>query len=368
MKLLQINNIASHYRSAVFRLIDRELGADFIFGDKVGDIRPMDYSLLSNHVTVVHNVFLKHAYYQKGVLSSLRRDYDTYLITGEYRCITTWLLLLCIKLMPSKKSYLWTHGWLGKEYGVKRLVTKFFFSLADGVFVYNNRSRQLMIEGGIASRKLTTIYNSLDYDTQLTIRKTLRPSDIYEQHFCNNHRTMIFIGRLTRVKRLEWLIEAIYILSNRGKKYNLVLIGDGADRERLENIVMNKGLSSSVWFYGASYDEQKNAEFIFNADMCVSPGNVGLTAIHAMMYGCPVISNDDFDHQMPEFEAIQKGRTGDFFHNGDVDSLADTISCWFQSPDCQRENIRQACYHEIDSKWTPNNQLSILKSLLLKKR
>lgn len=367
MKFLQINNFASHYRSFIFQLIEREFGADFVFGDRMGDLRAMDYSLLSNHVTVVHNVFLKHCYYQKGVLSFLRRDYDTYLMTGEFRCITTWLLLICIKLMPSKKAYLWTHGWLGKEKGLKRLITKLFFCLADGIFVYNNRSRQLMIEGGIASRKLTTIYNSLDYDTQLAIRKTLKPSDIYETHFCNSHRTLIFIGRLTRVKRLEWLMEALYILSNRGKKYNLVLIGDGADRERLEKMARDKGLSSAVWFYGVSYDEQKNAEFIFNADICVSPGNVGLTAIHAMMYGCPVITNDDFDHQMPEFEAIQKGKTGDFFHAGDVDSLADTISCWFKSQDYQRESVRQACYQEIDSKWTPEHQLSILKSVLRKK-
>lgn len=55
-----------------------------------------------------------------------------------------------------------------------------------------------------------------------------------------------------------------------------------------------------------------NAEFIYNADLCVSPGNVGLTAMHSLVFGCPVITHNCFEWQMPEFEAIQPGITGDF--------------------------------------------------------
>jgi glycosyltransferase involved in cell wall biosynthesis len=365
MNLLLIANIASHYRSAIYSLIDRELGADFVFGDKEQDIHPMDYSQLTGMVTIVHNVHFWHGYYQRGVMKYLFKDYDTYLVTGEFRNLTVWLLLFGLKLMPKKRAFLWSHGWLGKEEGLKRVITKQFFRLADGIFVYNNRSRLLMIEGGVDSQKLTTIYNSLDYNKQLSIRNKLVHSDIYHHHFGNRNHTIIFIGRLTAIKRVDWILEAIYNLSVRGGKYNVVLVGDGAEKERLEKIVKEKSLSDSVWLYGSSYDEERNAELLFNADLCVSPGNVGLTAIHAMMYGCPVITNDDFDHQMPEHEAIIIGETGDFFHNGDMNSLTDAISRWFHSPDYHRENIRQACYHEIDSKWTPDNQINILKSFLL---
>lgn len=55
-----------------------------------------------------------------------------------------------------------------------------------------------------------------------------------------------------------------------------------------------------------------NAELIYNADLCVAPGNIGLTAMHAMMFGCPCISHNDFSWQMPEFEAIVPYKTGNF--------------------------------------------------------
>ena len=40
--------------------------------------------------------------------------------------------------------------------------------------------------------------------------------------------------------------------------------------------------------------------------MCVSPGNVGLTAIHSLTYGTPVLTHDNFNFQMPEAEAIEE--------------------------------------------------------------
>ena len=364
MKLLQIYNIAPHYRSAIFQLMDKELGCDFVFGDKVADIKKMDYSLLNNKVKEVHNVQFKHGYFQKGVPRLICADYDTYIVLGETRCISTWLLLLRSVCHPKKRIFLWSHGWYGKENRVKKLINKLFYSFCDGAFIYNERSRQLMIDGGISEKKLTTIYNSLDYDAQLPIRTSLSKTSLYRDHFGNNNKTVVFIGRLTAVKRLNMLIEAIALLAQRGENFNVALIGDGVMRDDLERLVAEKGLQRQFWFYGACYDEKTNAELIFNADLCVSPGNIGLTAMHVLMFGCPAITNDDFNHQMPEFEAIKEGTTGSFFKHGDVHSLAESISNWFSNHKDDREEIRHACYKEIDTKWNPHNQIKILKEVL----
>ncbi len=364
MHLLQIYNIAPHYRTAIFQLMDRELDCDFVVGDKVADIKKMDYSTLTHKVTEVHNVHFKHCYYQEGVVSLIRADYDTYLMVGETRCLSTWLFLFLSVFHPKKKIYLWSHGWLGKENSIKRLFGRVFYGLCDGAFIYNERSRKLMTDSGIPSRKLTTIYNSLDYDAQLSIREKLSLSNVYQEHFGNTNKTIIFIGRLTTVKRLDMILDAVSILTKMGEQYNVVFVGDGVMRNELEEQVKRLELQQQVWFYGACYDEKVNAELIYNADLCVSPGNIGLTAIHVMMFGCPAITNDDFDHQMPEFEAIKDGQTGSFFKHDDVQSLAESISSWFEEHSDDREIIRQDCYKEIDKRWNPHNQIRILKSVL----
>ena len=57
------------------------------------------------------------------------------------------------------------------------------------------------------------------------------------------------------------------------------------------------------------------------SDLCVIPGNVGLSAMHAFSVGLPVISHDNFDIQMPEFEAIIDSKTGSFYKHGNIEDL-----------------------------------------------
>jgi glycosyltransferase involved in cell wall biosynthesis len=84
-----------------------------------------------------------------------------------------------------------------------------------------------------------------------------------------------------------------------------------------------------------------------------------------MVFGTPVLTHDDFPHQMPEFEAIKEGETGTFFKYGDVNSLAETINHWFEEKANERNAVRKACMEEIDHNWTPKFQMEVLKKHLL---
>lgn len=366
MNFLQVYDYASHYKGPIHYLIDKEIGGDFITGDLKTDVKEMDFTVLTCPVRKLHVITGKRWKYMKGMPGLIRKDYDTYLIGDEIRDISTWLFLIRKKLFhPRKRVFGWGHGMLGKENKIKQFLYRCFFGMMDGAFIYNERSTKLMAERGIPSRKLHTIYNSLNYDKQLPLRESLSLSSLYSSHFGNDNKNVVFIGRLTKVKRFDLLIEAIEILNKRGEFVNVTFIGDGVERSNLEKLVKEKGLEGQIWFYGACYDERKNAELIYNADICVSPGNIGLTAMHVLMFGCPAITNDDFDHQMPEYEAIQKGKSGDFFRAGDSQSLADTISAWLKEHGEDRERVRKNCYKEIDLKWNPHNQIRIFKKVIL---
>ena len=143
-----------------------------------------------------------------------------------------------------------------------------------------------------------------------------------------------------------------------------MFIGNGSEYGKLKSLVDHLNITDQVWFYGACYDERTNAELIVNADLCVAPGNVGLTAMHSMVFGCPVISHNDFKWQMPEFESIIQGKTGDFFEKDNIDSLCDTISKWFTNMGNKREKVRQNCFDEIDLQWNPYYQMKIIQSII----
>lgn len=359
-KICLIYNFAQHYRSNIFSLLDKNLDIDFVFGDKYLNVKKMDYSILKHKVTEVKNIEFGPILWQKGVIATLFKGYDKYILLGEPMNLSTWIVLLLGRLF-NKKVYFWTHGWYGRESWLKAKIKKLYFSCANATMVYGNYARELMIKEGLDSKKLFTIYNSLQYDSQLEIRNTITQTQIYQEHFKNNNPVLVMIGRLNLRKKLNMLIEAVALLHQKGKKFNIVFIGEGDDLKKLEQITIENCLHESVWFYGACYDEKTNAELLYNADMCVVPGDIGLTAIHSLMFGVPVVTHNCFKYQGPEFEAIISGRTGDFYEYGDIHSLADTINSWFVKNRYNRQTIRKACFKEIDDHWNPHVQLKIIK-------
>lgn len=364
-KLCCIFNTPSLYRERIYALIDQKYDCDWVFEDTNNNLKEFDTSKL-HRVSRLHTFKIGPFYWVSGLLQFLyRHQYSQYLMMGHSRNLSTLIFLLIKKIFfPSKKVYLWTHGIYGKESKLEHLYKTLLYKCSDKVLVYGDYSCSLMKNMGFDVSRLYAIHNSLDFDTQLQIRQSLTESAIYESHFQNRSPVIVFIGRLNPVKKLDMIIKAVSELKRQGKIFNLALIGDGPTKDSLKNLVCDLKLDKQVWFYGASYDEKKNAELIYNADICVAPGNIGLTAMHVMMFGCPAISHNCFKNQMPEFEAIKEGLTGDFFEYNNQDSLTNTIAKWFSHPDYNRDSIRQNCYDEIDKNWSTTYQLNILSQVI----
>jgi len=361
-KIAFFNRSSIHYRKNIYMLMDKELCVDFYFGDsRPGKIEPVDESLLQHSQPHLHNVVIGPFYWQKGVLSLLRKNYDTFITPGDTYCISTWLFMILAKL-KGKKVFMWSHGAYGNEKGLRLLLRKWSEKLATGTFLYGTYAKDILVNHGVPEEKLHVIYNSLAYDEQMEIRKSIQPSMLYKEHFNNDHKNIVFVGRLTKIKKLDQILKAVALLKKRKQNYNVTLIGDGTEKQILEKLVHDLGLDN-VWFYGACYDEKMLCEMLFNADICVSPGNVGLTAMHTMTFGTPVISHNNFSMQMPEFEAIEEGKTGTFFKEDDINSLVEAIERWFNLG-VEREDVRKACYKVIDEKYNPHVQIETMKKVI----
>ncbi len=360
-------NTPSFYRESIYRKIDESFDCDWYFGDYTGGVKSFDIKLL-NRVNILHVSNATHRVYWTWGLIRLLFDkrYDTYFTYGPTWDLCFWLFLLLKKLFfHGKKINIWCHAWYGKETFFESKMKRLMFNSVDRIFCYGEYARQMLLKMGYSPTKVCAVHNSLNYDRQLQIRSSLKSSDIYRSHFQNSNPVLLFIGRLTKVKRLDLLIKALCILKNEGQCYNLVLVGDGTERDLLQSMVEQYDLHSFVWFYGACYDEALNAELIYNADLCVAPGNVGLTAMHAMTFGTPVATHNEFKYQMPEFEAIIDGRTGMFFKYSDEKSIAEAISRWFSVHQKNREDVRLECYKEIEKNWTPDYQMNVIRDNLL---
>jgi len=358
-------NFAPHYREEIFLVMEKELCCDFYFGtDTFGEIKKADLSRFQHKIQELPFVHIfKNFYLLKGQLKLAFASYSHYIITGQPYNISAWLLLIFNKIQ-GKQTYIWNHGWYGSEGFLKKVLKKIQFKLSAGYLLYGTYAKELMIQEGFDAKKLHVIYNSLDYTRQLDIRNQLKKTHIYKEKFNNTYPNLLFIGRLTKVKKLDMLLKAMQKSHDKGLNFNFIFIGEGTEKDLLKNLVAKYDLEQRVWFYGASYDEKVIGELLYNADLCVAPGNIGLTAIHSLMFGTPAITHSNFVNQMPEFEAIQEGKTGGFFKENDIDSLKERIEKWIEDHPKKSVNVIENCHGIIDTYYNPAYQLKVIKEVL----
>lgn len=361
-------NFPPHYRYPIYKAMSDNFDCDFYFGDSVFEpLKSFDVKDLKGFKGYLHAVKTKFKGYiwYTGCLKLLRCKYDYYILTGENLIIPNWIILLWAKL-TRKKVFFWTHG-LHQKMTKKTtiFVCRLFYCSADILLMYNNYNWKYMVELGCESNKLRTIHNSLDTSLQSSVFKDLKTSNLYQEHFGNDDPVVIYIGRIQKRKKVEQIFEAMALAQKQGFYFNLVLVGEKTNVESEISVLMEKyGLSNRTWFYGSCFDENKNAQLLFDASVCVCPAAVGLTAIHALSYGCPVISNDNVETQMPEFESIVEGETGSLFKENDIEDLVEKIKYWCCLNKKQRTHTRDIARQLILSEWSVDYQIQILKSLL----
>lgn len=359
MKLCCFLNYAPLYRKSIFQKIDCYYDAQFYFGEEVeygkkSGIAKLDYSIFRKKPVEFKNyTFFKYFPWRTKASLLAINKYDTFLITGDFAYSYIPLILLC-KLL-GKRIYGWGHG-IKRKARTLQFINNFLYNNLDGYFVYGDKGKERLIELGYDAAKIHTIYNSLNTGVNPEQQENLK-SSIYEGHFNNKFPVLIFVGRLTPQKKLDWIIKALRNLHDRGLNCNLMIIGDGQKRQELTELAVSLNVIDSCWFYGECYDDSKLNALIYNADMCVSPGNVGLTALHAMSYGVPVLSHDDFEFQMPEYETIIEYQTGILYKHNNYDDFVNKISKWIDFSKGKREFIRNQCYSMINGNWNSTRQI-----------
>ncbi|MCM8797249.1 MAG: glycosyltransferase family 4 protein, partial [Candidatus Omnitrophica bacterium] len=87
----------------------------------------------------------------------------------------------------------------------------------------------------------------------------------------NNKIRFLFVGRLELIKGLDYLLNAAKILLNKTNNFEIVIVGNGSHKDRLENICKKSGLSFYIKFLGAIYEREKLKRIYESADVFVMP-------------------------------------------------------------------------------------------------
>ena len=307
--------------------------------------------------------FVGPFFLQSGAIRmALSPKYKALILLGNPKWPTTWIAAILGRL-TGKRVLFWAHGWLKVERGNQRRIRNALYKLGNALLVYGHRAKTIGVNHmGFKPSFIHVIYNSLDTKSQDTVRATISNEDVSSKRaelFPGREDIPVIINvtRLNKHKRLDMLLEAASKIEANGTKVNILIVGDGEHKPELEALAQR--LNLHCVFTSAVYDERELARMIMSAHVTVMPGPVGLTAMHSLAYGTPVITNDDLDAQMPEYEAIVKGISGDFYKAGDTDDLAHTIERWIK-PTTDIDERTNAARSMIEKYYNPITERELI--------
>jgi len=307
-------------------------------------------------------------YLQPGALRRLLfGEFDVAIALGSPYSLTTWLMLLLGPLVGTR-VLLWTHGLIAEEKGPKWWLRSLLYRSAAGLLLYGERARELLAARGFAASRLFVVKNSLDPDLQARAEADLDPRAVSDMRqrlgLLPEDRALVFIGRLQAVKRLDLIVRVVAALLAGGHRVHALLLGDGAERHALGRLAEELGVEHLVHFEGAQYDERVIATYFSVSDLCLIPSGAGLSVMHALGYGTPVLTHDRPELQFPEVEAILPGETGDFYREGDFDSLVQAAKRNL-FPEPLKARAAAACRRRIVSDFHPRAQAERMTQAVL---
>lgn len=305
--------------------------------------------------------------WQPGAVRYLLREHpDLIIALGSPYSITAWALALLGRIRKTP-VLLWGHGLLTDEQGPKWWVRRAFYRLAWGHLLYGDDAKTLLQKKGFPANRLYVVYNSLNYDEQNRCAKILSPGVRITTRASLGlpleSRVIIFTGRLEPVKRLDLLVEAISVLKSRGRDVRAIIVGDGRERSALETLANEHGVEEHFRFLGEKYDEQTLAELYDASDLAVIPSGAGLSVIHALTYGVPVLIHDRVSEHFPEREAVLPGKTGFVYQYGDAHHMAEQIDDAL-FPEAKRPQMLESCRSVVQEKYNPHRQIETILSAI----
>lgn len=276
-KVVVFIHTLQHYRVPIFNFLGEKCELTIVCenADKFST-KELNFSLVQCELKEL-GPFLIH--YQS--VRKLAKSSDVTIGLFNLRCLD--LLMMAMNPFRRYKFIFWGIG-VSASYtksfdqgGLSAKLRLFISKFADALIFYSSYPLD--------------IYQKIRDRESLFIANNTIANPYYTQTLEKRNR-LLFIGTLYREKGVDMLLseyrKAYNILGD--ELYSIDIIGDGEERDSLENSVKKMGLSHKVFFHGAIYDQATIASFYRNTIACISPHQAGLSVLTSMSNAVPFIT------------------------------------------------------------------------------
>lgn len=266
-----------------------------------------------------------------------------------------------VKFLTGRKLVITIHGGdvLSLNGGIMRRIKRFTLRHADVVCVNSSVTKAACIS--LYQRDYVVIPMGIDAER---FSSAVASTALKKQYGLNDF-TLLSVGRLSREKGVEYLLQAAKVLKESGKKFKVLIVGSGPLEADLKRYIADNDLDKSVRMTGW-VDSSELPVYYKTANVMVGPSLFeaqGLVFLEALAAGLPVITTN-------------AGGTKDFVKNGvngflvDIKSpeqIVDKVTTLYNDRELL-QTMSQTAPHSIREKYSwkavTTHYTAVLKGLL----
>ena len=170
------------------------------------------------------------------------------------------------------------------------------------------------------------------YDPVIKINEINKKKNYIIEKEYQNQNFFLMIGRLTKQKNFQFVINAFSKFFKK-KKLILLILGDGEQKKYLQNLIYSNGMSERIKLLGFRENVFK---YLSKADCFILPSlyeNPGHVLIEAAACGCPIISSNC---PTGPAEILDYGKNGFLFNVNDEIDFKEKIEMFFKQSNLEK--------------------------------
>lgn len=280
-----------------------------------------------------------------GLPTELISQQDLVILPHESALLDTHFLLSRLNRSHAKLA-LWGHGrnFQHRSY-IRDYVKRRMLRKVAHYFAYTELSAQVVIDQGMTADHVTVIQNSIDTNQMAAWRVSVTAEEQrrkLQELGLRGTQVGVFLGSLTREKRIPQLLDASLRLRKRFPDFELIVIGDGPIRRPVQEFA-----ERHPWmcWLGVAFGREK-AVLVSLGHVLLNPGMVGLNLLDGFSLGLPMVTTDCGIHS-PEIDYLDHGRNGLMTPNS-LEAFVEGAASLFAHP-TKRQALVAACLLDAGS-------------------
>lgn len=258
--------------------------------------------------------------------------------------------------LANKGGLLWKIG---------RVIEDFTYRNADMIIVISEDFKKNIMAKGVPEEKIVVIYNWVDQNAVVDIPRS--ENILFDRYGLDRSKFYItYNGNIGLTQNMDMLLEVAKTLEA-NEDIHFVLVGNGAYKEKLESIIMERNITNVTMLPFQPYEEISHVFSLGDVSLVISKPGVGANSVPSKTWSImsasrPVLANFD-ENELKSI--VEDNNCGIFTKAGDKVAFTDAILKLYNDRELCKEmgrNGRQFVMENLTKEVGTQKYVDVIKS------